>query len=195
MPTRFCHIAAAVALCLVASAAIATPQQDDGQWHGDQHGQYNQGQKPDWQRRVEHQEAQQRQQERNQEWQRQQQEQQRQQGEWQQRRNEAWQRQQEADLRQRAADQRRHDEAWQRQQESIINHQAGYRVYDSARHRGHDHRWERGHRYDGPIHVVNDYRDYRLREPPRGYRWVRADNSDYLLVAIATGVILDIATH
>jgi Ni/Co efflux regulator RcnB len=39
---------------------------------------------------------------------------------------------------------------------------------------------------------VRDYGYYRLRPPPRGYHWVRADN-DYLLVAIATGVILDIA--
>ena len=33
---------------------------------------------------------------------------------------------------------------------------------------------------------------YPLRPPPRGHHWVRADN-DYLLVAIATGVILDMA--
>jgi Ni/Co efflux regulator RcnB len=33
-----------------------------------------------------------------------------------------------------------------------------------------------------------DYRSHRLRAPPRGYRWVRADN-DYALVAISTGLI------
>jgi len=61
---------------------------------------------------------------------------------------------------------------------------------------GHRHRhWERGHRYDGPNYVVRDYRHYRLRPPPRGYRWVRDDNHDYLLVAVATGIILDIAMH
>ncbi|MEP7185093.1 MAG: RcnB family protein, partial [Rhodanobacter sp.] len=57
----------------------------------------------------------------------------------------------------------------------------------------HD-RWARGHRYHGPNYVVSNYGYYRLRPPPRGYHWVRADNN-YLLVAIATGVILDIALH
>jgi Ni/Co efflux regulator RcnB len=66
-------------------------------------------------------------------------------------------------------------------------------VYRDARrgYRGHQ-RWERGHRYSGPTYVVRDYGHYRLRQPPRGYRWVRADN-DFLMVAIATGIILDIA--
>lgn len=58
------------------------------------------------------------------------------------------------------------------------------------------HRWERGHRYYGPTYVVSDYRSYRLRPPPRGYHWVRdRGNNDFLLVAVATGIILDIATH
>lgn len=75
------------------------------------------------------------------------------------------------------------------------------RRHDSRRY-GYSHarpvyrhaRWERGHRYLGPNYVVRDYRHYRLRPPPRGYHWVRANN-DYLLVAVATGVILDIALH
>lgn len=54
--------------------------------------------------------------------------------------------------------------------------------------------WERGHRYYGRPVVVYDYGSYRLRPPPHGYHWVR-DNDDFLLVAIATGVILDIATR
>jgi len=59
------------------------------------------------------------------------------------------------------------------------------------RYYGH---WERGHRYAGRNVVVYDYGSYRLRPPPRGYHWVR-ENNDFLLVAIATGVILDIATR
>jgi len=68
---------------------------------------------------------------------------------------------------------------------------------------GYDHRppppryyghWERGHRYYGRNVVVYDYGSYRLRPPPRGYHWVR-ENNDFLLVALATGVILDIATR
>ncbi len=62
----------------------------------------------------------------------------------------------------------------------------------SSRPYGHGH-WRRGYRYAGPTYVVRDYGYYRLRQPPRGYRWVRADNNDFLLVAIATGIILDIA--
>lgn len=38
---------------------------------------------------------------------------------------------------------------------------------------------------------VNDYQRYRLRTPPRGYHWVRAGN-DYVLAAIATGLIADV---
>ena len=67
----------------------------------------------------------------------------------------------------------------------------GYRDYSYRRY-GHHPRWERGHHYYGPTYVVRDYGYYRLRQPPRGYHWVRANN-DYLLVAIATGIILDIA--
>lgn len=65
---------------------------------------------------------------------------------------------------------------------------AGPRHYGPPRH------WERGHRYNGPTYVVRNYGNYRLRPPPRGYHWVRANN-DYLLVAIATGIILDVALH
>jgi Ni/Co efflux regulator RcnB len=71
----------------------------------------------------------------------------------------------------------------------------GPRYYHGGpRYYGHPHRWARGHRYYGPTYVVRNYGYYRLRPPPRGYHWVRADN-DYLLVAIATGIILDVALH
>jgi Ni/Co efflux regulator RcnB len=57
---------------------------------------------------------------------------------------------------------------------------------------GYSH-WQRG-QYVSPryrSYVIYDYGNYRLRPPPHGYRWVRADN-DYLLVAIATGLIFDV---
>jgi len=41
-------------------------------------------------------------------------------------------------------------------------------------------------------YVVSDWRTEHLREPPRGYHWVRSDNGDFLLVAVATGVISSI---
>lgn len=88
----------------------------------------------------------------------------------------------------------------------------GHHAHDKGRHHGHRghhrqdwrrarvrhhdrrHHWRRGHRYTGMRHVVHDYGRHGLRAPPRGYRWVRADN-DYLLVAIATSMILDIVTQ
>lgn len=38
---------------------------------------------------------------------------------------------------------------------------------------------------------VDDYAHYRLRDPGRGQRWVRQSDTEYLLVEIATGVIID----
>jgi Ni/Co efflux regulator RcnB len=53
--------------------------------------------------------------------------------------------------------------------------------------------WRRGDRL--PAYYRDSYRDvdwryYRLRPPPRGYHWVRDDRGEYLLVGIATGLIL-----
>jgi len=68
---------------------------------------------------------------------------------------------------------------------------------DHRDNRGHGS-WQRGHalpsQYRDRGHYVTDYRSYRLREPPRGYRWVRADN-DFVLVAITTGLIADIVIN
>jgi len=59
--------------------------------------------------------------------------------------------------------------------------------------------WRRGaylpSYYRGGGYVVNDYYRYHLRPPPRGYYWYRTGN-DYVLAAIATGLIFDvIANH
>ena len=59
--------------------------------------------------------------------------------------------------------------------------------------------WRRGSYlpsyYRGHGYVVNDYYRYQLRPPPRGYYWYRTGN-DYVLAAIATGLIFDvIANH
>lgn len=40
-------------------------------------------------------------------------------------------------------------------------------------------------------YVVNDWRGHGLRAPPRGYHWVQT-GGDYVLVAIATGIILEL---
>lgn len=60
------------------------------------------------------------------------------------------------------------------------------------------HRWVRGERlpvgfYARP-YVINDYRVWGLRAPPRGYHWVRVDG-DAVLAAVATGIVLDSVFH
>lgn len=40
-------------------------------------------------------------------------------------------------------------------------------------------------------YVINDYRAYHLSPPPRGHQWVQV-GADYVLVAIATGLIVSI---
>jgi len=72
----------------------------------------------------------------------------------------------------------------------------GHGFYDRGRQEG----WYRqGGRvppeYRGGGYVVTDWRRNRLREPPRGYRYVRSDNGDFLLVAVTTGVIASIIAH
>jgi len=55
--------------------------------------------------------------------------------------------------------------------------------------------WRRGDRlpsYYRDNYRSVDWRYHRLRAPPRGYHYVRDDRGDYLLVGIATGVILGV---
>lgn len=77
-------------------------------------------------------------------------------------------------------------------------HARNYRgMYDRGRHEG----WYKrgGHmpsEYRGGSYVVTDWRSRHLRQPPRGYHYVRSDNGDFLLVAITTGIIASIfANH
>lgn len=63
-----------------------------------------------------------------------------------------------------------------------------------ARHpgTGPDHQWVKGTRvpaqYRGKQYVVNDYQRHGLKKPGRGQQWV-LHGADYMLVAVATGVI------
>lgn len=55
--------------------------------------------------------------------------------------------------------------------------------------------WRRGDRlsqYHRSHYREVDWRRERLRQPPRGYHYVRDDRGEVLLVGIATGVILSI---
>ena len=80
------------------------------------------------------------------------------------------------------------------------------RAYDQQRERayredgrgqgaGPNHNLHRGDRLDSQYrhhnYVVDDWRGHRLSPPPRGYHWVQT-GGDYVLVAIATGVIMQI---
>ena len=57
---------------------------------------------------------------------------------------------------------------------------------------GPNHEFHRGDRlsndYRHRNYVVDDWRGHHLSAPPRGYHWVQT-GSDYVLVAIATGII------
>ena len=60
--------------------------------------------------------------------------------------------------------------------------------------RGPQHRWNRGERMgynDWNSAPAVDYREHRLRKPPRGYEW-RQQNNQFILVAVATGLIASI---
>jgi Ni/Co efflux regulator RcnB len=60
---------------------------------------------------------------------------------------------------------------------------------------GPDHSFYRGGRlpeqYRGRQYVVDDWRGHHLSAPPRGYHWVQT-GGDYVLAAVATGVIASI---
>lgn len=59
--------------------------------------------------------------------------------------------------------------------------------------RGYNNRrWAKGQRFDrrqaSNYRVINDYRNYRLNPPPRGYQWVRSGN-DAVMIAVTSGII------
>ncbi len=53
------------------------------------------------------------------------------------------------------------------------------------------HQWHHGDYYHGNRYVVGDWQHYRLRQPPYGYEWVQ-DGDQFVLIAIATGIITDV---
>jgi Ni/Co efflux regulator RcnB/surface antigen len=66
---------------------------------------------------------------------------------------------------------------------------------DQGRGRAPTPRFSRGDRlpdqYRQNQYVVGDWQQRGLRQPPRGYRWVRNDNNDFFLALIASGVITE----
>jgi Ni/Co efflux regulator RcnB len=67
--------------------------------------------------------------------------------------------------------------------------------FHEGRGAGPDHGFYRGGRlpyeYRNRQYVVQDWRGHHLSAPPRGYYWVQT-GSDYVLVAIASGIIASI---
>jgi Ni/Co efflux regulator RcnB len=55
--------------------------------------------------------------------------------------------------------------------------------------------WHKGERlpqeYRDRNYVVDDWRGHGLQPPPRGYQWVGV-NGDYVLAAVATGIIANV---
>ena len=60
---------------------------------------------------------------------------------------------------------------------------------------GPDHNWHKGDRipasYRDKRYEVTDWKAHNLRQPPSGYHWVNV-NGDFVLAAVATGVIADL---
>lgn len=73
------------------------------------------------------------------------------------------------------------------------------RGQDEGRHEGRGagpyHEFYKGDRLPAENrhrqYVVDDWRGHRLSAPPRGYHWVQI-GGDYVLVAIATGIIVQL---
>lgn len=83
-----------------------------------------------------------------------------------------------------APPQARHD--WQTQY---------HRAARDERGAGPNHSFHQGGRlpieYRSRQYVVDDWRGHHLSAPPRGYYWVQ-NGGDYLLVAITTGIIIQL---
>ena len=88
----------------------------------------------------------------------------------------------------------RHDRGQQRGNQDN-RWRANRDVAQAGRGAGPNHQFYRGGRlpteYHNRQYVVDDWRGHRLSAPPRGYHWVQT-GGDYVLVAIATGVILQL---
>jgi len=68
-------------------------------------------------------------------------------------------------------------------------------LHDRGLHLGwYKQQWKRGDRIVWadvqPSYYVQDYRVYHLSPPPQGYRWVRPMDDRYLLVEVASGLIV-----
>lgn len=74
----------------------------------------------------------------------------------------------------------------------------GFRDRGDDRNSGRPH-WSKGDRlpphYRQRDYIVADWRARHLRTPPRGYHWVRNDDDQYVLAAVASGIIAEIVAQ
>lgn len=90
----------------------------------------------------------------------------------------------------RPQEERDHDRDW-RHNDQRVDAQVPMRRPNWAQDHGDGYRWQRGERMgDNDWNRAEriDYRRHHLRKPPRGYEW-RRSNGQYVLAAVATGVI------
>lgn len=86
------------------------------------------------------------------------------------------------------------DAAQRRHTTTVVRHQPNRTVikHRTVVRKPTYRKWGKGQRFDNRYaqnyRVVNDYRNYHLNAPPRGYHWVRSGN-DAVLVAITSGLI------
>jgi Ni/Co efflux regulator RcnB len=101
----------------------------------------------------------------------------------------------------RGFDNRNHNRNYDRRDYSNRNYDYRNYGYRDGGYRGQgrgvgpSHSWYRGdrlpHQYRTRHYVVDDWRGHHLYAPPSGYHWVQS-GGDYLLVAVATGIIASI---
>lgn len=100
------------------------------------------------------------------------------------------------DRREFRQDQRQDRQEFRQDQRQYARWQQSQRRYNAPRYvapRGYAARqWSYGQRmpvqYRDSRYIVSDYGRYGLRQPPRGYHYVRSGN-DVVLTAVATGLI------
>src|SRR5580704_17230805 len=77
---------------------------------------------------------------------------------------------------------------------AVADQPGGYQRISWGQDQGGDHHWRQGERMgrnDWATAQPVDYRAHHLRQPPRGYEW-RQSNGQYVLAAVATGLIASI---
>ena len=105
---------------------------------------------------------------------------------WQQQNHQQWQQQGQHNNWQQQSPAWQNNSGWQQQRDSRY----GQRYAESQ-----PRYWRGGYvpyQYRASHYYVNDWRGHRLSAPPYGYQWVQTDGGDYLLMALATGLIANL---